>query len=105
MATAACAVQIVLQTIVIILSSLIVVRVTTRAGRLVARRGPVDDFRVRAVAFGAIEIAAMIEGLVRESAMTEIGRCPGVWRMTNATILSRAEMPGILAGGVGAVVA
>ena len=105
MTAATGAIQVILQTIVIVLSRLVVVRVTTRAGRLVTRRRPIDDFRVCAVAFRAKEVTSVIKRFIGESGMAEIRRRPGVRRMTNTTILSRAEMPGALACGISAVVA
>lgn len=57
------------------------------------------------MALGAIEVAAVIERLVSQPGVTEIRGSPPIRRMTLTTIHGGIEVPRVLAGGIGAVVA
>jgi len=57
------------------------------------------------MAFGTLEIAAMIEGLVAQPGMPVISRSPGGRAMAKATVLRRIEVPRVHPGGRSAIVA
>ncbi len=66
---------------------------------------PVNNFAVVLVAFRALKIAAVIERLIRQTGVAEIGWSPCVGAMTQTAVLCGVEMPGILAGRGSAIVA
>lgn len=82
MAAAAGTVQIVCQTVVIVLVSFVISRMASGTGWLITRRGPAYDFRVAAMAVRTGKVPAMIERFVGEPAMTVVGGCPGVGTVT-----------------------
>ena len=105
MAATARAVQIIGQTIVVVLARVIIIRMTTRAGGLVSRRRPAYGFRIRRMASGAEEVAAVIQRFVGETGMAEISRYPCNRAVAKTTVLRRVEVPRVLAGRRCAIVA
>ena len=73
--------------------------------RLVAGRRPVDDFRIRLMTFGTVEVAKMVQWLVGQPAVAVVGRCPRVRVVAQAAILRGVEVPGIHASRRRTVVA
>ena len=55
--------------------------------RLVARRRPVDDFRIRLMTFGTVEVDTMVQRLVGQPAVAVVGRRPRVRVMAQPAIL------------------
>ena len=98
-------IQVVLQAVVIVHTGSIVIGMTARAGRRVAGGRPIHCIRVGIVAFGAGKVAAMIERLVGQPRVTEIGRRPCVRGMAHATIHGRIEVSRVLSGCEYAIVA
>lgn len=86
-------------------SGLIVACVATRAIRLKGRELPVNNLRIRLMAFGTLEIAAVILRLVGQANMTIVGWRPRIRLVTHAAVLPGIEMTRVLAGGLRAVVA
>ncbi len=105
MTATARAVQIIGQTIVVVLARVIIIRMTTRAGGLVSRRRPAYGFRIRRMAGGAEEVAAVIQWFVGETRMAEIGRYPCNRTVAKTAVLRRVEVPRVLAGCRCAIVA
>lgn len=85
----------------------VVVGVTTGAIGLIGRGRPVHDFRIALMTGGirAIEINAVIQGLVRQRRVLEIVRQPGHRVVAGAALLCGDEVPVVLAGRDGTVVA
>jgi len=102
---AARAILIIAQSIVLIDAGFVVIGMTAGAGGRVARRRPVHRVRVGIVAVRAIEIRAMIERLVGQPRVTEIGRRPTIRGMALTAIHGSIEVALVLAGGIRAVVA
>jgi len=105
MAAAACAVQIVLQAIVVVLAGFVIARMATGTGGCITGRRPIHRICVGIVALGAGEVAPVIERLIRQAAVTETGRDPAVRRVTLATIDGRGEVSRIHPGSISAVMA
>lgn len=104
MAATAGAIGVCGKAIVFIDVGLIVVCVTARTFRLVSRRLPVDYFRIRLVAPGAVEISTMIQRLVRQCRMCKVVRQPRRRVMAFVTFFWRNEMTIVDAGCYRAVV-
>ena len=73
--------------------------------RLVAGRRPVDDFRIRLMTFGTVEVATMVQWLVGQPAVAVVSRRPRVRVMAQPAILGGVEVPGIHASRRRTVVA
>ncbi len=84
---------------------LVVVRMTGCTVGLERRELPVDELRVRLMAIGAQLRATVIERLVGQPGMTIVRRRPRVRVVTQTAVLRSVEVPRILAGRNGAVVA
>ena len=105
MTATACAVQVILQAIVFVHARFVILRMATRTGGRVTGRRPIHRIRVGVVAVGAGEVAAVIERLIGQAAVTETRRDPAVRRVTLATIDGCGEVSRNHAGGIGPVVA
>ena len=91
--------------VVFVYAGLVVTGVTACAIGLVARRRPVDHFRVVLMALGAKEVVAMILRLIRQAGVSVVGRYPRIRAVAQTTVLHSIEMARILPGGQGSVVA
>jgi hypothetical protein len=98
MATAVCAVAIVVDSAVVVDAGPIVREVATGAIRLILRRRPIDGLRVALVTAGASEIALMVERLVGQANVLVDMREPGVCHVADIAVLVGNEMPVIFAG-------
>lgn len=78
MAAAARAVQVILQPVVVILSCLVVARMTAGAGGRVSRRRPIHRVSVRIVAIRAGEISSVVERFVGQAGMAETRWGPAI---------------------------
>ena len=95
MAATARTILVIGQTIVLVNTRLVVVRVTARAGWLVAWRRPGNNFGVRTVAVSALQISRVIHRLVTETHMAVVRRRPRVGVVAQTAILGRIEVSGI----------
>ena len=93
------------EAVVLVDTGFVVTGMTARAIGLVARRRPVDRFRIVLMALGAEEVAAMILRLIRESGVSVVGRYPRTRAVAQTAVLHGVEVARILAGGVRAIVA
>ena len=89
----------------IVRAGLVIAGVATRAIRSVRRVGPGDDFGVGAVASGALQVAAMIERLVRCRRMPEFVGAEAIGVVAGTAFPGGAEVTGILADRDHAVMA
>lgn len=105
MAATARTVQIIGQTIVVVLARVVIIRMTPGAGGLVSRRRPAYGFRIRRMAGGAEEVAEVIQWFVGETRMAEISRYPCNRVVAKTAVLRRVEVPRVLAGCRCAIVA
>jgi len=85
-------IEIVLKSVMIVLAIVIVICVTARAGGLVTRGRPVDDFRIVLMAGGTWQVAAMILRLVGQSCVTVIHLRPYDRVVAQSTILRGVEV-------------
>lgn len=92
MATAVPTILIFTQSIVIVFTRLIVVRVAASAIRLVARGRPVDVLGVRLMTFCTGKVAAVILRFIRQCSVTVICGSPCVRDVAGITFLRRAEV-------------
>ena len=105
MTTAGRTILIPAKTVVFVYAGLVVTGVTACAIGLVARRRPVNDFRVVLMTLGAKEIVAMILWLIRESGVSVVGRCPRIRVVAQTTVLHGIEVARVLPGGQRSIVA
>jgi len=91
--------------VVFVYAGLVVTGVAARACGLVARRRPVDRFRIVLMALGAKEVAAVILRFIRESRVPVVGRNPRIRAVAQTAVLYGIEVAGVLPGGQRAVVA
>lgn len=104
MAAAAGAIGISGEAVVLIDTGLVVVRVTARAFRLVSRRLPVNYLRIALVTPGAVEIATMVQRLVRQRRVREVVGQPGRRVVTIVAFPGGNEVAWIYAGRYRAIV-
>ena len=98
MTTAVGAISVCVDTVVLIYSRAIVVEVTACTIRLIRRRRPLHDFRVRHVALGTGQVAGVIQRLVDQACVHRVVRNPGVRVVTYIAFLSRDEVAGVFSG-------
>ena len=105
MTPAAGAIQVVLKPVMIVLTGLVVVRMTTGTGRLVSWRRPLHNLGIGPMAFDAVKVSTVIERFISEPRVAVNCRRPRVGRVTEAAFLRRIEVIGVLTGCSYAVVA
>lgn len=86
-------------------TGLVVTGVTACTIGLIARRRPVDRFRIVLMALGAKEVVEMILRFIRESRVTVVGRYPRIRAVAQTAVLYGIEVGRVLPGGQSSVVA
>ena len=99
MATTACAILVLSDSIVLVNARLVVIEMTARAVGYVSRCGPVDGFGITKVTLRALQISPVVQRFKYQCCVVEVVGQPCCGVVARVAFFCGYEVPDIFAGG------